>query len=123
MLGKKSRERRRGRRAATKAFAVLDDVVDYELKVHAREVEPDPARYETAPVVERLLAIYGGDPESVVAVCSDWFESRAAGRTEEDDDRVFLAGVVHRSIGLVGVGNLFGRIPEDSHSYVPEARG
>ena len=113
------REREQAQRAAAEAFAVLDEVVDYHLQVHARRVSPDPARYGTALVVERLLTICGRDPDNIVAVCSAWFDAREAERTDDDDPRAFVVSVVQESIGFVGVGNLFGYIPEGAPSYAP----
>jgi hypothetical protein len=121
MFGKGKRERERGRQAAAEAFAILDELLEFELKVRSGEVSADPTRYSTVGIVERLLPICRNDPNAVVDVIGLWSE-RYEGDPDNDepDPRESAAGAIMLGVGLGGVGNLFGFIPSDAPAFTAD---
>lgn len=123
MFGSGKRERERGRRAAAEAFPFLEEVLDHELAVRAGTTAPDPTRYAIVPIVKRLLPICRNDPVMVTTLIQTWWERYEAQSHDDEDEesevvrRGTAASAVFLSVGLNGIGNLFGLIPSDAPSF------
>jgi hypothetical protein len=71
--------------------------------------------------IESLLRVCSNDPGEVTQVITSWAEVRQQ-RLEggADEDRSRHVASVCRALGVKGVGNLFGSIPNDDPSFDPD---
>ncbi|MDQ4107847.1 MAG: hypothetical protein M3138_03445 [Actinomycetota bacterium] len=71
--------------------------------------------------VDSLLRVCSGDPDKVRQVITTWAELRRERLDwEGDEDRSQHVAAVWQSLGVKGVGNLFGSIPNDDPNYDPD---
>lgn len=105
-------------------FPLLDYIERLRWDRHQSGREPFDEREEATLIannVESLLRICSGDPDRVTQVITAWAELRRERlEWEGDEDRSRHVAIVWQALGVKGVGNLFGSIPNDDPTYDPD---
>jgi len=121
------RERGHGMGAAVSTYMDEVETYSWEWRKARDEIGEEaasakyPTRYTTAGIVETLLPMCDNNLSLVQEALGVWQESRSRRcEAEGDEDRSTHVTGVFMSVGLNGIGNLFGLIPASAPSFDPD---
>jgi hypothetical protein len=128
--GKKKTRQAKEQRLKAQIEASTPQVFEYMDRLEAEgwdwSAEHDDARFgpkDIAGFVADLLGMCGDSIDVVLETTGEWFriiDERWGDAEGEEGDRGTQAAGLYVAIGLTGIGNLYGYIPESAPSFDPE---
>jgi hypothetical protein len=105
-------------------FPLLDYIERLRWDWHLSGRRPFDEREDATLIannVDTLLRVCSGDPDKVRQVITAWAKLRRERlEWESDEDRRQHVAVISQTLGVKGVGNLFGSIQNDDPNYDPD---